>query len=71
MPLETLSQSELQQARPVIIKVIAAYEWEILREISESDPIIDTNKLAEIRDKIKELRGILRDIASAESKLTV
>lgn len=70
MLLETMSQNELDQARSAIIRVIAAYERAIVDEVFVNDPIIDTSKLAGLRDAISTLRNVLRDIAGAESRLS-
>jgi hypothetical protein len=68
MPLlETMTQSELDEARGTICRILGAYERAIITEVCRADGIIDPSKLAEIRDTVATLRGVLRDIASATS----
>jgi hypothetical protein len=61
--------SELDAIRRAIIAVIQAYERQILAEVCDSGMTIDLSRLAELRDTIAKQRAVLRDIASATSKL--
>lgn len=69
MNLSILTSTDLEKARQTIIKLLEAYEFDAIVALCDSKISIDIERMSELRDKILNGRGILRDIASAEARL--
>lgn len=69
MNLGTLTDEQLQQARTAIIHAIAGYEYDAIAHVCDENAEIDKRALEELKQKVVTLRGVLRDIASAQAQL--